>query len=50
MLYPQRCNVIVACRSQKKAEAARKDILNQLGLKDPCDKLAIYVFRFSISI
>ena len=47
VLIKQGCNVIMACRSQKKAETARVDILNNLGLSLDYNKLAIMLLDLS---
>ena len=41
VLTKQGCNVIMACRSQKKADKARSDILEDLKLSSDYDKLSV---------
>ena len=43
VLTKQGCNVIMACRSQKRADSARNDILNDLGLSSDYDKLSVMI-------
>ena len=43
VLTKQGCNVIMACRSQKRADAARTDILNELGLSSDYEKLSVMI-------